>query len=566
MKERYLIAIAVSLILLYLSPLVVLGEDSHVRIHDNLDSNVVWYKILAESGKEFAPSNAEIPNMMNGLPRISLGSQFKLYVLLFNWFDPFTAYTINMVLIRFIAFIGMYLLLKKHLIKGRYSLITVGVALAFSLLPFWPFGALSIAGLPLALYTFLNFRNRNASLKDWLIVTLLPFYSSLILTFVFFLALMSVLWIYDIVRTKHPNWQMFLAMAVMSAVFLGKLYRLVEGVLFGYGFTPHRAEFSLGHNSLSSTMRLFVENFTTAHTHSYTMQSPVIMYVAAAALLIVLISKLKQHFSDNQSLPEQDTGKSLIFFVALVAVFSLWYAFWYWEGMRVIKNMSGFLNTFNFGRIHFLNAVIWYLIFALALTIVSNRIKFGNLIVGILLIGQLFILFDHHHELKYRRIDFPSYEQFYSEELFGNIKKYIAKDPADYRVVSIGIHPAIAQYNGFYTIDLYTTMYPLDYKHRFRGIIEEELEKSETLEHYFDTWGGRLYVYTSELGKNYMYTKAENEILNNLKLGTKKIKNMGGDYILSAVKIANAKENNLELLNVFENNNSVWRVHLYKVM
>lgn len=42
-KHKWLI-IAVLLLVIYVAPLFILGGNSHVRIHDNLDSNVTWYK------------------------------------------------------------------------------------------------------------------------------------------------------------------------------------------------------------------------------------------------------------------------------------------------------------------------------------------------------------------------------------------------------------------------------------------------------------------------------------------------------------------------------------------
>ena len=68
---------AAFLIVLYVSPYFILGEGAHVRTHDNLDSNVVWYKILAESGQIFAPNGTEIPNMLGGVPREAFGSELN---------------------------------------------------------------------------------------------------------------------------------------------------------------------------------------------------------------------------------------------------------------------------------------------------------------------------------------------------------------------------------------------------------------------------------------------------------------------------------------------------------
>jgi len=40
---------------------------------------------------------------------------------------------------------------------------------------------------------------------------------------------------------------------------------------------------------------------------------------------------------------------------------------------------------------------------------------------------------------------------------------------------------------------------------------------------------------------------------------------MGGEYILSAVEIDNAEDNDLDLLGIFERDDSPWRIFLYQV-
>ncbi|MBO5281674.1 MAG: hypothetical protein J6B43_00890, partial [Lachnospiraceae bacterium] len=61
--------------------------------------------------------------------------------------------------------------------------------------------------------------------------------------------------------------------------------------------------------------------------------------------------------------------------------------------------------------------------------------------------------------------------------------------------MSLGITPAAALYNGFYCLDGYSNLYPLEYKHEFREIIARELEKSEGVRVYFDAWGNRCYLF-----------------------------------------------------------------------
>jgi len=152
------------------------------------------------------------------------------------------------------------------------------------------------------------------------------------------------------------------------------------------------------------------------------------------------------------------------------------------------------------------------------------------------------------------------------KRLSSEIKNHIGLPQEEYRVASIGIHPAIAQYNGFFTLDTYNNFYPLSYKYEFRKIIEKELEKNKKIRTYFDEWGGRCYIFTNELGKHYMFKKNSKKSLKNLELNILQFKNMGGRYIFSAVPIDNAAENGLTLEEVFHSDKSAWKIHLYRAI
>lgn len=222
-------------------------------------------------------------------------------------------------------------------------------------------------------------------------------------------------------------------------------------------------------------------------------------------------------------------------------------------------------NTFNFARIHFLDPAIWYICFALALAIIWKHMRFGRKLVVVAIALQCIILFSVNEEIKYSAVNTPTFAEFYSEDLFDDIEAYIGEDQSDYRVVSIGMHPTIAQYNGFYTLDTYNNSIPLEYKHDFREVIAPELEKNESLKNYFDTWGGRLYMYIAEHGEDYLFTKDRNDPIEQLDINTEALQDLGGDYILSAVPIENYQELGLESEHVFENNQSPWQIWLYSL-
>ena len=122
--------------------------------------------------------------------------------------------------------------------------------------------------------------------------------------------------------------------------------------------------------------------------------------------------------------------------------------------------------------------------------------------------------------LSYKKnvINEPSYKEFYDENLFDIIEKSISTSKrTNYNIVCIGLSPSILEYNGYHTLDGYFYQYPLSYKHKFRKIIEKELEKSSLLKSYYDDWGSRCYIFSSELGAYFKWGKEKNGKVSNLK-------------------------------------------------
>ena len=567
-NNRKYISVAVAILILYLSPLFILGQDARILIQSNLDSNVVSFKMLAESGQIFGSLDATIPNIMNGLPRNCLGSEFNVILWLYYLLEPFTAYVVNITVMHFIAFIGMYLLLKNHFLRDeKYEIIIVGAALCFALLPFWPPGGLSIVGQPLALYAFLNIRGDSSTKKDWLILLLIPFYSSFIASFLFFLFVLGMLWIYDTAKTKRINYPFFIAIALMTSIFAIVEYRLIYNMFLNSGYVSHRVEFGGGVLSGVATgvgtieaIGISVYNFIFGQHHAVSLQQYFVGLSVAAAIITVFVKKLREDL--------------LIILLTITAAISIFYGFWVWDALQPLKDQIALFNfnTFNLSRFHWLHPLLWYTIFALSLKVIFDNRKYGKQIVLILLILQAGFLFSYDAEnvqsggIGIVQRGGLSYEEFFSEDLFLDIANYIGNPQANYRVVSIGLHPGIAQYNGFYTLDsTEAPNYPLEYKHEFRRIIEKELDKNDELRSYFDNWGSRCYIFVDELGKNYLITKDKEIKVNNLELNSDALKRMGGNYVISAVEITNSDDNNLKLLKTFENDRSPWKIWLYKI-
>ncbi|WP_227888871.1 DUF6044 family protein [Cytobacillus oceanisediminis] len=551
--EKNLLILAGIALALFVSPLYILGENAHIRVHDNLDSNLAWYKVLAESGQLTGPIDAVIAQIMNGnLSRNAFGSEWTIIVWLYALFPTMIAYALSQTITRVFAFIGMYLLLKKHFLIGeKWAPVTIGTALAFAFTPFWPSGMLSTLGMPLALWAFLNIRQGERSWRNVLVLTLLPLYASIVLGFFFFLSAMGVFWLRDLIRKRTWNWPFLLSIIYMTGIFFIVEYRLVYSFLFD-DEPNSRDEYFHARLTFWHCVRLAFKNFAIGHHHAATIHTLIILPIMLVALFMVLRKK--------------DWKKEKVFMGLFFLNFALsvWYAFWFYRGWLPLTERFHVLDTFNFARYHFLRPLVVYVLFALSLKIVWSYGGLWRRLVPVFVLAQVFATSFFNEEILFQNK--PSFKQFYAQEQFSAIKDYIGLPQEGYRVASIGLHPAIAQYNGFYSLDSYNNFYPLTYKYQFRKIIEKELEKNKTIRTYYDEWGGRCYIFTDELGKHYMFKKRTKKRLKNLELNTDAFKAMGGSYLFSSVPIDNAEDNQLRLEKVFESKSSVWKIYLYKVI
>jgi hypothetical protein len=575
-ERKIFFSLAFVVIVLFWSVYLFQGQDSHVKIFDSLDSHFAQSKVLADSGKAFRLNpETRLDQFINGLPLASIDSGFNVLTWLMIVFPPFAAFALNDLLIRIFAFLGMFLFLRRYVIKENKESgfwIVTGAALCFAFLPFYPAAGLSIAGFPLLLHSFLNIRNHEQRITDFLILLFIPFYSKLALAGFFFILIFGGIFIFDCIRKKRFNFLLAGAMCLLAAAYAFTHFHLVYA-LFSPDYVSFREELMPRGVPAAQAMGETLHNFIFDRVNVVGAQH---LFITAAAVLAMLAGFLKKI-----------RIKNLLLFMSAALLTSLMWGFKYWEGILPLREKIPFLNAFDFSRFYWLNPFLWSVIFALALFTIS-KIKYGSSLLFFFLAFQLLFLSTHYHweyryllDVKKSLAGSPltyslTFREFYSESLFEEIDLYINSPKKDYRVVSIGIHPAIASFNGFYALDVYTDFYPLEYKHEFRKIIARELEKSPQQREGFDTNAKRCYVLVSELhgddnvrGRAFArgLTKADQQLkIKNLELNTGVLKEMGGRYIFSAVEILNFNENGLSFEGIFERDDSPWKVHLYKVL
>lgn len=550
--------VSIGVVVMTLVPILLLGEASYFTVHDNLDSEFVYKRILLESGKAWDfSSEAVVQSVMNGIPRAGFRSGLDIPLLLFVFFSPHVAYILNYVIIHAVALVGMTLLLRTHFITdSRHRWITWTVAAVFAVIPFYSQFGLSVAGQPLLLLSFLNILMRKQTLADFIIIVIFPLYSHIALVAPFIIGALVFIGGLEIFRSKEMNWSYCIAIVVLVLVYGGVELQMIKSVVT-HSFVSHRTVWDRWNdlNLLSNVQRMF-DVLLSSQYHAGSI-STILIWVCGTVALV------------QQFLKGKTSGQlvGLVLFIVAVGVvtgFHDWIVYY-------LEAAIPLLRSFNITRLYFLLPLAFMICFAITLReLVSSRrlLVFGWLAVC----AQLLVALNANAEFKInarilagRSIEEPTYQAFFATDLFSSIDRYVGRPKKDYRVVSIGIHPSVAQFNGFYTLDSYQTTYPLEYKRQFRKIIEKELAKSDVLRDYFDGWGNRCYVFVSELGKSAFYGKMSGKRVSHLEINTPHLRTMGGEYVLSAVEILNYEENALSFEGKFSDSLSYWDIYLYKV-
>jgi hypothetical protein len=238
-SSNTIIFLCLLIILLINLPYFILDKGFYdIFGYDNFDSNLISYKLLAESGKLFTNNSDILAQPLSGLARVGFPSEFSLITWMYVIFKPYVAYIINIVLIQLIAFWGMQLLLKKKYNNENYFII-YAVSLIFSQLNFWPHAGISVAGLPLIYYAYIRFNEKHY--LSILIILFYALYSSFLLTGIFLIALL----ILDVIikRLRGEDFLFPLSFVIILTIsYLVIDYRLILSV-FNPVFISHRTEF-----------------------------------------------------------------------------------------------------------------------------------------------------------------------------------------------------------------------------------------------------------------------------------------------------------------------------------
>lgn len=563
--------------LAYFLPYIVLGEDISITIHDNLDSNLVWLKLVFENTTLFSPIDTTIPQIMGGMPLSSLAPVYDLQFFIFKTFGIFNGYVIIRFAMLLIGFYGMRALLRNHVTtemrsSSEVEMIIYGVSLCFTILPHWGYN-LSIATLPLVFNALLNIQNRQSTKWDYAVVVFVGCTSSLILVGIFTLAGFGLYGLLQWYTKRICPLKLYGGLLIISAISILTYWRIFAGVLNPSGLPSHRTEFDLLYNWMGTIFSRANGILIDGWYHAASIHYLMLLLVPMALVLAW----------------KKTTNYKLINAIEFIVLSCLWYSIVNWSGALPITSIITNIVPIQLGRLHFIQPLVWYVLFALSLFYLAKHTRWGKMALPFLIVAQVVILFFNHEGFTQRNQ--PSYKAFYATALFDQVREHLGPEESKERSIFISSHPAILQYNGFYTLDGYLADYPLEYKHAFGEIIQGELDKNPKLNKGFKNWGSRAYAVVAQLGKNFIHPKlpplegaravpasgvgrintssprgegwdegAPQASIEGLDYNWQAFTDLGGKYIFSPLPI---DDPNLKHLKTFDHEDAAWTIYLY---
>lgn len=569
--KQYWSILLVGLIFIFFSIYVLFNESNIIiPMHDNLDIYIDVYKLLREKNLFF--QHNIIAPFLGGIDRDFLPSELKIYSLCYVVFRPYIAYHFSYLIRILISIIG-FILCNKYTIKGKDINIAIIVGFVYALLPYYPHQAIGFASLPLLFYVcYSSFKK----IKLWNVTSLIfcGFFFDFVFHGIFICGYIFLFFIILSIINKRFHYESFISLLCTILSFLITEYRLFGIILYKH-IPLHRIE-QVGNysKSIKNLYLSFVEVFRFGHYHSADLHYLIIYILIILAIGYVLVNTfIKNDNKITTIIKSIFTNPFFLIFIFIVfncVVYALDGNLYFKNFIATfIKNLKGF----QFARTLWLNPFLWYFLLMYILSMTHdynlggiNKIKNSAIILLLLyLIIRLFVYPSAYNEIQcnaFKNKNNLTYNEYYSERLFDVIKSDISYDNND-KCLCLGMHPSIATYNGFYCMDGYFNVMPLETKHKFRQIIAPSLDANGSkYKKYFDDWGNRVYLFCDDVDYQPVRNISDKPV--ELKFDNVIFKNNGGRYIISRVPIKNADQLGLYLVNEYEDNSSPYKIFLYK--
>lgn len=547
------------------------GEKSYIAVHDNMDLFLAQFQMLKNTAS-FWKHGVDVP-FLGGISRDNLPSELSLYSMLYMIFPTYTAYILGLLLKVVLAIVSFRLLLKE-LYPDKYSAyrpLVYMTGFVYGILNLFPAYGFAFASIPLVAYLLIKIYKKPSKLL-YLALFCYPLVSYFSYMGIFILGYMLIAVIWLSIKDKKPAWSLIAALIVLALGYVVCEYRLFAQMLLGEEITIR----STIVNPDLSVREVFGEIFT--------VWKEGIFHADAVHTKLVLPLCIVYFSLNNIRYLMEKQGNEILHdrfnFVMVVILFnSVVYGLYDFKPVRTLfETLIPQLQGLQFNRTIFFNPFLWYAALFIILIRLYDmgmwRLWIANIIICVAVLVVILTptrYNDLYNTCYYRayeyfhgtEVDTLDYEQFYAVDLFTEIKEKI--DYSGEWSVAYGMHPAVLEYNDISTLDGYLGFYSQQYKEDFRKVIAPALERVEATRIYYDDWGARAYLYSGtdlsivNAGKTIYATDYD------IYIDAESLKALGGKYIFSRLKLTNAPQAGLELVDSYTSTDESYTIHLYKL-
>lgn len=534
----------------YFLPYFILGEAFPLDVFDNMNSNIVWTKLAVEHWDLLFTPQKPVPNILGGeAPLTSIYSNINIATFFMAKFGYYWGFVLNKMIMALIGYYGM-LAMFTSLFKIENPNIKWLLAMSFSFIPFWGF-SINVIGLPMLAYAFSCIYQNKANFWHWLIIVFFAFYSSLVLIGIFTILICGYIFIFYGIKNKTLNWPFFWSVGLLSLSYVFSDLPLIYSFLSPNGYTSHRVEMVIFSMPLDETLdylwNIIYKGEFSYHGKKYFLHTLYIIPVIIGSFWLTkkqrppLIKHLWLYFLVSHILLFVSTWKPLV---------------------------NEFDNLFKIIPVA-LDRFLWYIpiFWVVQIGLISDRIiirkpKLKPLFYALILLQTGIIFYNHKYIVNKEG---PTFANYYSEELFADVKEVIGQDVKSYKILNVGMEPAVTQFNGFNTLGGFSANYPLPYKHKFYKIIRPEMLKKDgfSLRAKYQLWGSMCYAFSQDFGRH--YGKKHWKPINDLAYNWDVAKEMGAKYVFSPCEINLENNPELSLYKSYEDSTYYYPLRIYKI-
>ena len=454
------VAVALAFLLFY-SPFFFGPRNAFVTVHDNLDSDAAYSFVTGIF--YLHPAEAKHLLLNGNLPVYLIHNLFWPISLLNLLPNAFLAYALNDVLVRAVAFLGMFLL-SLRIGASRLAATLAGFVFAFSLaLPALGF---TVAGIPAVVFLIGLGAKQRLRWFHYLGLLLLGWSSSLVLSGAFVLVLVPLILsiLFDIRgwRGWRVPYVFYAAGLLLGAA--GIVYGLLAGPEFD------RQEWVLSGVGALESFRTFLRNQFSPHSWDFYHVSTPLALLYISLLVSVAVTRIKR----------------VLHVVGLVVFINAFFAFVQSAPVADLRNhVGGLVKTFQFDRFYFLDSFAIVIGWVLAWVGSGQKMRrFLIWAIAVQILATLALSTQLHSPISryFGWKTLPSFSEHNMPDDYKMIRSAIGETPS----INVGLDRMSALGNRISVLDGYWNAYPLSYKARFRQIIAGQLERDGP---YSDNWG-----------------------------------------------------------------------------